>query len=231
MKHDIKLVAADFDGTLLSPDGSISPYNKEMIYKAQEAGIIFAAATGRYPENTAQIMEDEGIVCPIIASNGAVVDLSPFGERIHENLMDPASAHAVFEVLESFGEGYYIFGRRTVINRWQIPRHISERDTGHLARLKRRVALPLSAGKVQTTKNRHEAVICCFRSMVPRRGLEPPRSYPLVPETSASTNSATWASIEAAIVATFFRVLQACPNFFIGLVQQVLTLVFSRNTA
>jgi hypothetical protein len=31
--------------------------------------------------------------------------------------------------------------------------------------------------------------------LVPRKGLEPPRCYSLVPETSASTNSATWANL------------------------------------
>ena len=56
----------------------------------------------------------------------------------------------------------------------------------------------------------------CLRTfcLVPRRGLEPPRFYPLVPETSASTNSATWAGGRVWCVAARTMSTVCRPNFF-----------------
>ena len=139
MKPNIRLIAADFDGTLFSPDGSISPYNLQMIHKAQASGLVFAAATGRFPENASQMMLDNGIVCPIISANGAVVELSPYGERVHEVIMEEDTARAVFERLEALDVGYYIFGPGTVDTRRENDRHhISEADEEHLNKLKKR---------------------------------------------------------------------------------------------
>jgi hypothetical protein len=48
------------------------------------------------------------------------------------------------------------------------------------------------AGEKNTQPEAVDHACLCF-SLVPRRGLEPPHLAALVPETSASTNSATWA--------------------------------------
>jgi hypothetical protein len=39
----------------------------------------------------------------------------------------------------------------------------------------------------------HAITAAALSDLVPRKGLEPSRCYPLLPESSASTNSATWA--------------------------------------
>ena len=43
----IRLIAIDMDGTILSPDHSISTKNKEAILEAQSNGIEVVIATGR----------------------------------------------------------------------------------------------------------------------------------------------------------------------------------------
>ena len=43
----VQLIAIDMDGTLLSPDHTISKKNKEAILEAQSRGIEVVVATGR----------------------------------------------------------------------------------------------------------------------------------------------------------------------------------------
>jgi hypothetical protein len=53
-----------------------------------------------------------------------------------------------------------------------------------------------AANKKATGLHQTSGFFAYLLTLVPKRGLEPPRLAALVPETSASTNSATWASQE-----------------------------------
>ncbi len=128
MRPLYRMIVSDLDGTLLNDAAEITPRTLNAIKKAQERGIIFAACTGRFPENTAMVLMEKGIDCPVISLNGSVVELSPLKGRIFERFLEPRSAREVFDALESLGEGYHVFGRGTVASRRAEVRHHSETD-------------------------------------------------------------------------------------------------------
>lgn len=69
----VRLIASDLDGTLLSPDGTVSPENRAAIIAAAERGVIVMAATGR-PARWLDVLADVEALHPVVvASNGAAL--------------------------------------------------------------------------------------------------------------------------------------------------------------
>lgn len=56
----IRLVAIDLDGTLLSPDKTISPANKQALLDAEAAGVHVVICTGRPLSGVRPIFEEIG---------------------------------------------------------------------------------------------------------------------------------------------------------------------------
>ncbi|GMB08887.1 hypothetical protein EDD69_10495 [Thermolongibacillus altinsuensis] len=67
------LIALDLDGTLLKDNKTISPYTKEIIFKAKEAGHIVVIATGRPYRASKMYYEELDLATPIVNFNGAFV--------------------------------------------------------------------------------------------------------------------------------------------------------------
>ena len=65
------LLLTDMDGTLLSPDGSVSKRNQKAITEFVSQGGRFGVATGRMPSSIGRLVSGLPINCPIIVCNGA----------------------------------------------------------------------------------------------------------------------------------------------------------------
>ena len=70
---DIRLVVTDLDGTLLSPDRTISDHAVEVISRLKEKGVLFTFITGRPWCAAERFAKRVGIDIPVISCNGAVI--------------------------------------------------------------------------------------------------------------------------------------------------------------
>jgi len=96
---EIRLLAIDIDGTLLTPQGEISPRTLSAVRAAQEAGIIVTLATARRYLNTRQLAEALGLSIPLILYDGALTIQHPQGKILHTNPLQALIAQHTVEVL------------------------------------------------------------------------------------------------------------------------------------
>jgi Cof subfamily protein (haloacid dehalogenase superfamily) len=108
MDSTIKLLLADVDGTLVTPDKVLTDRAVDAVRRLGEAGILFAVTSGRPPRGMSMLIEPLNLTTPIAAFNGGILvnrDMSVIEQRVvPEDLVVP-----VAELNASFGLDTWVY--------------------------------------------------------------------------------------------------------------------------
>jgi Cof subfamily protein (haloacid dehalogenase superfamily) len=104
----IRLIAIDMDGTILSPDHSISTRNKQAILAAQSNGIEVLIATGRGFSEAYGPVRDSGLSLSYICLNGAEIR-DEFGELISATHIVKNDISKITSILDTHTIDYQIY--------------------------------------------------------------------------------------------------------------------------
>lgn len=96
----VRLVVADVDGTLVTPDKILTPRARDVVRTIVEAGIAFTITCGRPPLGMKTLIEELQLQHPIAAFNGGLV-VRPDLSVIEEHLVPSEAAHAVIDTSTS----------------------------------------------------------------------------------------------------------------------------------
>jgi hypothetical protein len=115
----IRLVLADVDGTLVTPEKVLTEPTIAAVTRLKEAGILFAVTSGRPPRGMAMLIEPLDLTTPIAAFNGGVLadrGLKVIEQRvIPEELVQPITEELASLALTVWlyrGADWYVQDRR-----------------------------------------------------------------------------------------------------------------------
>lgn len=99
-----KLIALDLDGTLLTPDGKLSPRTAEVVHRVRDAGHFVCIATGRNRGESQPIVDqldhDHHPHHHVFVGGAMVVDTAR-DEILHAQTMQPNVASGLCRLIES----------------------------------------------------------------------------------------------------------------------------------
>ncbi len=100
---NIKMLVIDIDGTLLNPQGQITPATLASVHAAQQAGIVVTLATARRYCNTAKIANELGLLGPVILYDGALIIQHPQGTILRRRPLNAQIAQQGVDLLVRHG--------------------------------------------------------------------------------------------------------------------------------
>ena len=106
---DVRLVVADVDGTLVTPDKILTPRARAVVRTIIEAGIAFTITSGRPPLGMKTLIEELQLQDPITAFNGGLV-VRPDLSVIREHLVPSEAAQAVIDMLTKRKLDVWVYG-------------------------------------------------------------------------------------------------------------------------
>jgi len=105
---DVRLVVADVDGTLVTPEKVLTPRARAAVHALGERGVAFTITSGRPPRGMKMLIDDLGLQQPITAFNGGLF-VRPNLAVIRERLIPSDAVPSVIDILTSSGLDVWIY--------------------------------------------------------------------------------------------------------------------------
>ena len=105
----IKLVIADVDGTLVTPEKTLTPATCAAVDRLRAAGIAFTITSGRPPRGMAKLIEALRLTAPIAAFNGAVYIEADLRTVLAQHTIPSTVARAVVDDLRESGLDVWVY--------------------------------------------------------------------------------------------------------------------------
>src|SRR5258708_21292123 len=96
---NIKMLVIDIDGTLLNPQGQITPATLASVHAAQQAGIVVTLATARRYCHTAKIANELGLLGPVILYDAPLIIQHPQRTILRQRPPNAQIAHQRVDLL------------------------------------------------------------------------------------------------------------------------------------
>jgi Cof subfamily protein (haloacid dehalogenase superfamily) len=104
----VSLVVSDVDGTLVTPDKTLTEASIRAAHQLHERGIGFTVVSSRPPFGLRMLIEPLALTLPIGAFNGGAM-VKPTLELIEQRLVPEAAARRSIEVIEQFGGDVWVY--------------------------------------------------------------------------------------------------------------------------